>query len=201
MSSDAIDCNSSTASPPTVRRRRSTVAVLLGLAVALAVSIVGLAGPASAQHPPGDPGGSVIVQYAQALEKGYVEPGWGGGKIPYSWGGGHQATAHPSVGTCQGSDCSAEHRVGLDCSGFSRYVYRLAYGSDVLGATNAQGQKNELTRDSGPHVGDLVFFGGATSIYHVGVYIGGGNMIDEAHTGTFVRTEKVWADAYGYYHT
>ena len=33
--------------------------------------------------------GGVIVQYATAIMNGQAEPGWGGGSVPYSWGGGH----------------------------------------------------------------------------------------------------------------
>jgi cell wall-associated NlpC family hydrolase len=52
--------------------------------------------------------------------------------------------------------------------------------------------------DAGPAVpaggsllpGDLVFFGsGPTGVSHVGLYIGGGLMIDAPHTGAFVRVE------------
>lgn len=41
--------------------------------------------------------------------------------------------------------------------------------------------------------GDLVFFG--SSIYHVGLYIGGGQMIDAPYTGAFVRVDSIyWPD-------
>ena len=36
--------------------------------------------------------------------------------------------------------------------------------------------------------GDLVFFGsGPTGVDHVGLYVGGGEMIDAPHTGALVR--------------
>ena len=37
--------------------------------------------------------------------------------------------------------------------------------------------------------GDLVFYG--TPAYHVGLYIGGGQMIEAAHTGTLVRIADI----------
>ena len=42
--------------------------------------------------------------------------------------------------------------------------------------------------------GDLVFFG--SPIHHVGIYVGGGNMIDAPHTGALVREEPVWWPQY-----
>jgi cell wall-associated NlpC family hydrolase len=34
--------------------------------------------------------------------------------------------------------------------------------------------------------GDLVFYGSAGGIYHVGIYVGGGQMIHAPHSGTVV---------------
>ena len=41
--------------------------------------------------------------------------------------------------------------------------------------------------------GDLVFFG-APSPGHVGIYIGGGQMIHAPHTGTVVQVSSIYAD-------
>jgi cell wall-associated NlpC family hydrolase len=38
--------------------------------------------------------------------------------------------------------------------------------------------------------GDLVFFG--TDLHHVGIYVGGGMMIDAPHTGTVVRYDSIY---------
>jgi peptidoglycan hydrolase-like protein with peptidoglycan-binding domain len=165
-------------------------------------SLDGTGPPAPTPVPP--PSGSTlskIVAYAQDIENGDAEPGWGGGKIWYIWGGGHHATPGPSTGQCAGDPigwaCNPgptpdPSGIGLDCSGFSRWVYDLAYGRDVLGAGNTNNQVAEMSQVSSPVAGDLVFFGvNSGNTDHVGVYIGGGNMINAAETGTQVDTVPV----------
>jgi len=62
----------------------------------------------------------------------------------------------------------------------------------VLGAGNTNNQVAEMTKVSSPVAGDLVFFGfSATDTDHVGVYIGNGNRINAAETGTQVNTVPV----------
>lgn len=137
-------------------------------------------------------GASAVVSYAQAIENGDPEVGWHGGDVPYLWGGGHESSPGPSV-----TDANGGPGVGLDCSGFTRWVYDLAYGSDVLGSGSTINQDEEMTRVSSPAPGDLVFFGPSlSSSTHVGVYIGNGQMIDEPHTGTVVETDTV-SSAFG----
>jgi cell wall-associated NlpC family hydrolase len=46
--------------------------------------------------------------------------------------------------------------------------------------------------------GDLVFFGTPDDVYHVGIYIGGGNMIDAPATGLVVSITSIyWSDLLG----
>ncbi|WP_160311550.1 C40 family peptidase [Streptacidiphilus melanogenes] len=168
-----------------------------------------LYGTGQSTTPPPPPSGDVlsrIVAYAQAIENGSAEPGWNGGNIQYVWGGGHEGTPGPSTGTCVGDpqslSCTDPGAIGLDCSGFARWVYDLAYGQDVLGAGATGDQIAEMTRVSSPVPGDLVFFGSsASSTHHVGVYIGNGQMINALETGTIVRTDPVSAGGtvIGYY--
>jgi hypothetical protein len=135
---------------------------------------------------------SSVVSFAQAIENGYPETGWRGGDVPYIWGGGHEGTPGPSV-----TDSNGAAGVGLDCSGFSRWVYDLAYGSDVLGSGSTVNQDEEMTRVSSPVPGDLVFFGPSlSSSVHVGVYIGNNQMIDEPAPGDVVRTDTI-SSAFG----
>lgn len=151
--------------------------------------------------------GSVIVQYATDIKNGKAEPGWGGGSVPYSWGGGHGTNPGPSYGTCAGytgsiQPCPATSTIGVDCSGFTRWVYKLAYGVDVLGGGNTNNQIARMRRVTSPQPGDLVFYGTSSSnTHHVGVYIGSGKMINALKTGTYVRTDNVsvMSDLVGYY--
>jgi NlpC/P60 family len=156
--------------------------------------------------------GGVIVQYATDIMNGQAEPGWGGGTVPYSWGGGHGTNPGPSVGTCSGytgsvRPCPADKTRGVDCSGFSRWVYSLAYGQDVLGGGNTDSELSRMHKVSTPAPGDLVFYGSWSSTYqryltvHVGVYIGNGKMIDALRTGKPVEQDSVsvMSDLLGYW--
>ncbi len=91
--------------------------------------------------------------------------------VPYVWGG-----ETPGI--------------GFDCSGLVQAAYRAA-GVSLPRVAQAQ-------FDAGPAVtgtpvpGDLLFFGGsAASVSHVGIYVGGGEMIDAPYTGTVVRFDAV----------
>jgi cell wall-associated NlpC family hydrolase len=129
------------------------------------------------------------------------------GEVPYSWGGGHAAIAGPSKGTCVGyhgsiHPCPAAKTRGLDCSGFTRWVYRLAFGDDVLGNGNTDDHIRRLRQVDVAQPGDLVFYGTARKTHHVGVYVGNGKMIDAFATGTRIRMDEVsrLKDLLGYYH-
>ncbi len=160
-----------------------------------------------AAAPPTIPGTTRIVQVATDIQAGKSVTPWSGGSVPYVWGGGHGGTVGPSTGTCAGytgsiKPCPATRTVGVDCSGFARWVYKIAYGTDVLGGGNTNMQLARMKRVSAPQPGDLVFFGsGASSTTHVGVFVGGGKMINAPYTGANVRTDTVASHSglVGYY--
>lgn len=92
--------------------------------------------------------------------------------IPYQWGGNTVVD-------------------GLDCSGFTRAVYNLC-GISIPRTSREQFNagnpvdKNEL-RD-----GDLVFFGAsASSINHVGIYVGNGKFVHAPKRGEDIKTASI----------
>jgi len=88
---------------------------------------------------------------------------------PYVWGG-----TSPS---------------GFDCSGFVQYVYRNAAGIELPRDTYGQiGAGSRVSQDQ-LQPGDLVF----PHTGHVGIYIGGGQMIHAPKPGDVVKISSVWA--------
>ena len=85
--------------------------------------------------------------------------------VPYVWGG-----------TTPG--------VGLDCSGLTQYCHRVA-GISIGRTSEVQGGDGKAV--SNPQPGDLVCYGS-----HIGIYIGGGQMIHAPHTGDVVRVANVY---------
>jgi peptidoglycan DL-endopeptidase CwlO len=83
--------------------------------------------------------------------------------VPYQWGG-----ASPS---------------GFDCSGFTMYVYAQVGVSLPHNAAMQYSMGSPVGREF-LQPGDLVFFNG---LGHVGIYIGGNQMIHSPHTGDVVK--------------
>ena len=90
--------------------------------------------------------------------------------------------------------------VGFDCSGLVQAAYKVA---GITLPRVAQDQYN-MTTHLAPGVplqsGDLLFFGGGpTDVTHVGIYVGGGQMVDAPHSGADVRVETYggWTDFVG----
>jgi cell wall-associated NlpC family hydrolase len=88
--------------------------------------------------------------------------------VPYVWGG--------------------ESPDGFDCSGLVSFVYsNLGVGLPRT-ARDQQGVGNAVSRDA-LRPGDLVFFGDPA--HHVGIYVGGGAMINAPYTGAVVRYDPI----------
>lgn len=105
---------------------------------------------------------------------------------PYSWGGG--TLAGPSLGFCNQAGCSGLHTVGFDCSGLTRYAWAQA-GVVLPRVTYEQWRAGVPVRDPRElQPGDLVFF---SDLDHVGLYIGGGRMVNAPATGEVVRIEDI----------
>jgi peptidoglycan DL-endopeptidase CwlO len=90
--------------------------------------------------------------------------------VPYVW-----ATSEPGV--------------SFDCSGLTMWAWAQA-GVSMGHFTGAQYNQFPHVPYEAMQPGDLVFFGG--DLHHVGIFIGGGMMIDAPHTGAWVRYASVY---------
>lgn len=123
---------------------------------------------------------------------------------PYSWGGGNGTG--PTTGVC----CSPGGQdgrtvVGFDCSGLTLHAAASA-GIALPRVSSAQylaGPGTRISRGAGIGAllpGDLVFFAfdidNPATIHHVGIYVGGGNMVNAPRPGTVVRVEPMYLDGY-----
>ena len=91
--------------------------------------------------------------------------------VPYVWGG-------ESPGQ------------GFDCSGLTQWAWRQA-GVDLPRTAAAQYDAIAHVPLSDLQPGDLLFWG-VGGISHVGMYVGGGDIINAPETGELVRVEAIW---------
>jgi cell wall-associated NlpC family hydrolase len=133
-----------------------------------AAAVFSSANPPSPPHVSGSGGAATAVAWA------YQEIG-----RPYVW-----AAAGPS---------------SFDCSGLTQYVWAKA-GVYLDHYTGAQYHEGVHVSRSQLEPGDLVFFVGSDGSYsapgHVGIYIGGGEMIDAPYTGVNVREDSAFRSDY-----
>ncbi|WP_369228800.1 C40 family peptidase [Streptomyces sp. R21] len=117
--------------------------------------------------------------------------------VPYAWGGGN---AH---GTSYGVCCSPNGKSGanikgFDCSGLTQYAYARAGIRLPRTAAAQAGAGRRIPARLGAstlQAGDLVFYADApghdATIYHAGIYLGSGQMVNAARPGTVVRLDAV----------
>ena len=80
--------------------------------------------------------------------------------------------------------------VGFDCSGLVQAAYKAAGITLPRVAQDQYDTTINLAPGDPLQPGDLMFFGQSSSdVTHVGIYIGGGQMVDAPHTGADVRVE------------
>ncbi|UQI48552.1 bifunctional lytic transglycosylase/C40 family peptidase [Streptomyces sp. HU2014] len=97
---------------------------------------------------------------------------------PYLWGG----------------DGTAEDGGRFDCSGLTKAAY-ASVGIELPRVANDQWNAGAHPRRDELLPGDLVFFAydlkDPRSIHHVGLYVGGGYMINAPYTGAVIRFDKI----------
>lgn len=98
-------------------------------------------------NPSGSIDASSVVSYAISLTKL---------DIPYVWGGTSLS--------------------GFDCSGLTQYVY-AKFGKSLPRTAAAQSLATQPVSMNNLKPGDLLFWGGRGSAYHVAIYIGGDNFV------------------------
>jgi cell wall-associated NlpC family hydrolase len=117
--------------------------------------------------------------------------------VPYSWGGGNADGKSTGI-CCSPSGFSGESIKGFDCSGLTQYAFaRVGIRLPRLASAQA-GVGKRIPAALGTFAlkpGDLVFFayapGRDSTIYHVGIYAGSGQMINAARPNTVVRLDGV----------
>ena len=86
---------------------------------------------------------------------------------------------------------------GFDCSGFTYMVYRR-FGIGMPRDADRQALHGKPVARQNLRLGDLVFFAGTDGVvHHVGIYAGGGQMIESPRTGEAVRIAPLRPDYVG----
>jgi cell wall-associated NlpC family hydrolase len=78
----------------------------------------------------------------------------------------------------------------FDCSGLTMYAWASG-GRSLPHSASAQYQMLPHVAIANLQPGDLVFFG--SDLHHVGIYVGGGQMIEAPHTGANVRYASIYS--------
>jgi peptidoglycan DL-endopeptidase CwlO len=79
----------------------------------------------------------------------------------------------------------------FDCSGLVDYAYALAGMSGLPHSAAALSHMGVAVSQDELQPGDLVFFG--SPAYHVGIYVGGGMMVDAPATGQVVKVQPIFS--------
>lgn len=84
----------------------------------------------------------------------------------------------------------------FDCSGLARYVVKKSLGRSLPHYSKAQFRVTKRVSKSNLRPGDLVFFF-KRGAHHVGVYIGGGRMVNATNPRGGVKVDRVFSGWYG----
>jgi cell wall-associated NlpC family hydrolase len=88
---------------------------------------------------------------------------------------------------------------GFDCSGFTMYVFNLALGVNIGHLVAGQLGAGVSVSSDDLEPGDLVFFQNTyqAGLSHVGIYIGGGQMVHAGSERTGVVISNIWDSYWG----
>ncbi len=117
--------------------------------------------------------------------------------VPYSWGGGNASGKSYGI-CCSPGGKSGTSIKGFDCSGLTVYAFAQAGVTLPRVASTQAGVGQRIPASLGTSAlkpGDLVFYAGIpgrdSTIYHVGIYVGHGQMVNAPRPGTVVRLDAV----------
>jgi len=133
-------------------------------ALAAQAAAAASASPYSISPPPGGPPPALDANAQAAIDAAYSVIG-----VPYQFGG-------------------SSPESGFDCSGLTMWSWSHA-GVSLPHSSAMQYAVLPHVAQSDLQPGDLVFF--YSPIHHVGMYVGGGRMIDSPYTGTVVQVRAV----------
>lgn len=71
----------------------------------------------------------------------------------------------------------SDPNTGVDCSGFTRYVLQNSAGISMGRSSTAQSRQGVPVSADQMQPGDLIFYGAGSSINHVAMYIGNGQIV------------------------
>jgi len=95
---------------------------------------------------------------------------------PYRWGG-----TSPS---------------GFDCSGYVKYVVKKSVKKTLPRVAGDQMKKGKKVAKGKKRKGDLIGFYSGSTVYHIGIYAGGGKIWHAPRPGKSVEKVKIWTGAY-----
>lgn len=182
-----------TASVLNIRSEASTESTVIGKVVCGdEIDVVEITNATWAKVRIGDRYGYVAREYL-AVSRDAVRLGSRSGKRPTSQGQSVVEYAKQFIGTPYVYGGSSPS--GFDCSGFVKYVYNH-FGVTLTRTSYSQANEGTYVARADLQPGDLVFFGSAGNVHHVGIYVSDGNFIHAPKPGKTVRIETLNS---GYY--